>query len=383
MRLFISAGEASGDALGAAFLDALRDRAPEVDAFGLGGPRMAASGFRALRNADEIGVVGLFEVLGHLPRLFRLLDDLATGAISEGAEAAVLIDVPDFNIRLAKRLARAGIPVAFYVGPSVWAWRAGRVRAFRRFVDKLLVLFPFEAPIWTRAGVDAVCVGHPLLDEIPEPYADAFVEPRTIALLPGSRRSEIARHLETILDAAEILRSKGLADRFVLPVAPSLDAGELRRLIARSPVQDAVELVIGERGDPVPRRRAIARASLALVASGTATLETALIGRPQIIFYRVHWLSFWVARFMARVRHLGLVNIIAGREVSPELLQGRFTKDALAQEAAKLLTDDDVRLATAEAYAEVRRRLGEGGAATRAAEAFLEMVRSSKRRSDG
>lgn len=374
LRVFISAGEASGDALGAGVIEALQAIAPGVETFGMGGPRMIAAGFEPWRDAGELGVVGLVEVLRHLPRLLRLLGALADRAIRARPDLAILIDVPDFNLRLARRLKAAGIPVAFYVGPSVWAWRAGRVRKFRAAVDRMMVLFPFETEVWARGGVDVVCVGHPLVDEIPRAAPDTEAEPATVALLPGSRRSEIARHLDTMLEAAAELADRGLARRFVLPLAPGLDRESVLGSIRRSRIAGQVELIEGAAGDPAPRRRAIARAAIALVASGTAALETALIGRPQVIVYRVSWVSYWIARSLARIQYLGLGNIILGRELSPELLQARFSAPRLAAAAARLLEDPEAKANTRRGYEELRGRLGTGGAARRAAVAALELL---------
>jgi lipid-A-disaccharide synthase len=375
MRIFISAGEASGDALGAALLAALKDRVPELTAFGMGGPRMKALGFEAHHDAREVGVVGLVEVLRHLPRLFRLKDELADLAIVQKPDVAVLIDVPDFNIRVAKRLKKAGIPVVFYVAPSAWAWRSSRVHSYKKHIDRLLVLFPFELPVWERAGVDVLCVGHPLIDEIPMATVEPDLSIRTIALLPGSRRGEVHRHLGTMLAAAKILLSRGLVERFVLPVAPTLDRTELSSQIDAAELTGKVDLVEGTAGDPEPRRKAVAGSSVALVASGTATLETALIGVPQVIFYRVSALSWFIMRKLTKITHLGLPNIIAGREIAPELLQKDFTVAALVETATKVLSSRPVAQASRLAYAEVRAKLGDTGAAKRAADAVLEIVK--------
>jgi lipid-A-disaccharide synthase len=386
VRVFISAGEASGDALGASLLHELQKSAPDVEAFGMGGPRMTSLGFRAIEDSNAIGVVGVLEVLRHLPRLFALNRTLAERAIGEKPDVAVLIDVPDFNLRLARRLKRANIPVVFYVGPSVWAWRKWRIRSFARAVDRMLVLFPFEVDVWKEAGVDVVCVGHPLLDEIPEPAPGEVMDGKTIALLPGSRRSEIARHLGPMLEAASLLKGRGLVDRFVLPVAPGLDPRLFHAMIDAyhaAVLKDApkpkIDLVMQSAGDPMPRRRAIAQASVALVASGTATLETALLGRPQVIVYRVSGLTYAIARLLARVKHLGLVNLIAGREIAKELLQGALTPPALADAAALLLRDDRARQDALLGYDEVRRRIGDPGASSRAAESVLALARRAGR----
>lgn len=373
MRVFVSAGEASGDALGASLLAGLRAEVPEIEAFGLGGPRMQAEGFEAVRDSGELNVVGLFEVLAHLPRLFALRDALAEVAIARRPDVAVLIDVPDFNVRLAKKLKRAGIPVVFYVAPSVWAWRPGRVKKYRPWIDRLLVLFPFEVPIWEAAGVDVVCVGHPLVDEVPAPAEAALVEPKTVALLPGSRGSEIRRHLSTMLEAARRLVEAGGAERFVLPVAPTVDAAEIAASIRAAGLEDRVEIVRDPAGSK--RRAAIARAALAWVASGTATLETALVGRPQVIFYRVHWLSYAIGRRLMRVAHFGLPNIIAGRELVPELLQGQLTPANLLERTRRLLEDPEARARAESTPARVRAALPPAGAGARAARAVLDLVR--------
>jgi lipid-A-disaccharide synthase len=372
VKVFISAGEASGDALGASLQEALQTLAPGVETYGLGGPRMVAGGFRALRDARELSVMGLFEVLRHLPRLFRLRDALAAAALADRPDVAVLVDAPDFNIRLAEKLHAAGIPVLFYVGPSVWAWRPGRVKRYRPHIDKLLVLFPFEVPIWQAAGVDVECVGHPLVEEVPEPAPAALVEAKTVALLPGSRRGEIRRHLALMLEAARRLVAEAGVERFVLPVAPTLDAAWLAEYVQQAGLTDRVELVEDPAGPG--RRAAIARAAAALVVSGTATLETALVGRPQVIFYRVHWLTYAIGRRLMRVRHFGLPNIILGREVATELLQGELTPERLAAEAKRLLVEPAARAAALEACRSVRAALPPAGAGLRAARAVLALA---------
>jgi lipid-A-disaccharide synthase len=373
MNVFISAGEASGDALGAALLEALKRKKPQLSSFGMGGPRMLAHGFKAIRNSNELGVVGLIEVLRHLPRLFRLRDDLAEQAIAARPDIAILIDVPDFNIRLAKKLQAENIPVVFYVGPSVWAWRPGRAARYAKYIDKLLVLFPFELPVWQKHTIDVTCVGHPLIDEIPRPIIGKDAGEKTIALLPGSRRSEIVRHFGTLLESAARLKTAGLADRFVVPVAPTIDRDVLQHEINAVDLGDHVELVVSPDGDPEPKRLALAEASLALVASGTASLEMALLGLPQIVVYRVHRLTWFLMRPFVKLRYLSLVNLIAGREVAPELLQSRFTPGEVYKAAKHLLLDSQARQSVIDGSLEVRKLLGERGAADRAAEAVLEV----------
>lgn len=371
MKVFVSAGEASGDALGASLLDALREADPDLETLGMGGPRMKAAGFDALRDSGELNVMGLVEVLRHLPRLLALKDALADAAISAAPDVAVLIDAPDFNIRLAKRLKAAGIPVVFYVGPSVWAWRPGRVKHYQPWIDRLLVLFPFEEPIWKAAGVDVQCVGHPLVDEVPEAASTELQEPKTVALLPGSRPSEIRRHLGIMLEAGQRLVAEGVVERFVLPVAPTLDAAWLSGFIKQAGLQGHVELIEDSGGSK--RRAAIARSSLALVVSGTATLETALVGRAQVIFYKVHWLSYMLGRLLVKLKYFGLPNIIADRMVAPELLQGQLTADALVSHTRRLLADPEAQAEAKAAQLKVRSVLPPAGAGARAAAAVLEV----------
>jgi lipid-A-disaccharide synthase len=368
LKIFISAGEASGDALGASLIQALRSRAPELEPFGMGGPAMRALGFDAVRDASEVSVVGLVEVLRHLFRLFRLKNDLARIALERRPSVAVLIDVPDFNLRLAKALRRSGIPIVFYVGPSVWAWRPGRVHAFRRVLDRLLVLFPFEIPPWAAAGVDVVCVGHPLIDQV---EASPDVASKVIALLPGSRRSEIDRLLPIMLGAAERLATDGVAERFVVPVAPTLDAASLAARVAAHPIGARVEVV---EGDADRRRSAVASARIALVASGTATLETALIGRPQVIVYLFNRLTFFIGRRMTKLSWIGLPNIILGRAAVPELLQEHVTVENVVARAKELMADGPARDRASEAARMIRAKLGDRGAADRAAAAVLELL---------
>lgn len=375
MKVFISAGEASGDALGAALIEALRARVPDVEVFGMGGPAMQSAGFEALRDARELNVVGLVEVVRHLPRLFRLLWDLAARGVARGPDVAVMIDAPDFHVRLARYFRRARVPVAYYVGPSVWAWRAGRVAKFRDVVDHMMVLFPFETAVWRAGGVDVSCVGHPLADQIPpaDPSARALVpRARTIALLPGSRRSELRRHAPLLLEAGARLLDRGRADRLMLPVAPTLDPAAIAALVDASPARGRVDLVLATDGDARARRAALGAAELALVCSGTATLETALLGTPSVIVYRVSPLSWWIGRRLTRIAHLGLPNLIAGRPVVPELLQDALTVDALVAEAERVLADADTQRRS---LLEMRRALGPAGAAARAADVVVALAR--------
>lgn len=368
MKLFVSAGEASGDALGAALLDALSLHGP-IEAAGMGGEAMLASGrFRQVADAHEVGVVGITEVVKHLPRLLRLVDRLAEEAIAARPEVAVLIDLPDFHLRLARKLHAHGIPVVFYVAPSVWAWRPWRARAFAEVASKMLVLFPFEVPAWEAAGVAVEQVGHPLIDLLPRPAAPGLAEPRTLGLMPGSRRSELDRHWPVMEAAVNRLLAEGRIDRVVVPVAPGVDRARF------DPARSAwpLELVDGELA---ARTAALARARLVVVCSGTATLEVGLLGRPQIVIYRVAPLSFAIGRRLARVPHLGLVNLLAGREVAPELIQHELDEGRLHAEVVRQLEDEAGLARAVRLSDELRLRLGDTGAAKRAARAVFELLK--------
>lgn len=368
-RILISAGEASGDAHGARLVDALRAIAPRTEFFGVGGQALRAAGCRTVVDARDVCVVGLAEVVSHLPRIYREFRRLLAAADRERPDAAILIDFPDFNFRLARQLHRRGIPVYYYISPQLWAWRPGRVKLVERYVRRMLVIFPFEEQFYRRHGVDALYTGHPLAD-VPAPAVDraAFAAEHNldpakpwVALLPGSRRREVAMNLPAMLDAARALAGEC---EFVLPVASTLDRHELAAAVAHS--RAAIHLA----GDA---RQALAHARAAIVASGTATLETALIGTPFVMVYRVSPTSYALGRHLVKVPHFCIVNLILGRRAIPELIQSDFTARRVEAEVRQLLADGPARTAQRESFAELRLLLAEAGgtpAAMRAAQAI-------------
>ena len=362
------AGEASGDLHAANLLEAVRRIDPAVEAFGVGGERLRALPFDCLAPSEELSVMGLAEVLREVPRLLRLLRRVGREARARQPAVAVLVDSPDFNLPLARALRRAGIPVVIYVSPQLWAWRQGRVRRIRRDARRVLCVLPFEVAFYERHGVAAEYVGHPLVDELdevlrqpPERADDA------LALLPGSRRHEVEALLPAMAGAAATLRRERPGLRVRLVVAPGLDVGRLRELAA--PVTP-LEVVTAD------RHRALASCRAALVASGTATLECALLGVPMAVGYRLHGLTYRLARRLVRVPHVALVNLVAGRRLVSEFVQDAFTEAALVAEARRLLSEAgaDQR----EGLAEVRRRLGPPGASDRAAKAVLAVAREGR-----
>ncbi len=366
--LLVVAGEASGDLHGARLLAELRRLVPDLVAFGMGGPELRAAGLEAVADSSEVAVVGVVEVLKVLPRVRQVFAALLAEVDRRRPRAAVLIDFPDFNLRLAGRLARRGIPVIYYISPQVWAWRRGRVRTIARRVDRMLVLFPFEVEFYRRSGVPAVHVGHPLVDEVPRlPSAwdrpPAAGEPYRLALLPGSRRSEVEALLPVMLQAVARLGA-------TLPVAVTL---------IRAPGIPEALLAphLESFGQPVrvvsdDRFAAVADSHLALCASGTATLEVGLLGTPMIVLYRLARWSYVLAKLLVRLPNFAMVNLVLGREVVPELLQGQAEPERIAAEARRLLAGGEALARVRAGLAELRPRLGEGGASVRAARQVAE-----------
>lgn len=360
MRVFLSAAEPSGDALGAGLLDALAHRVP-LQAFGMGGDACRASGLDVWRDLSAVSVMGLGSVLARLPALLWTLDELGRRAIAARPDVAVLVDAPAFHVHLGRRLRRHGIPVVQYKGPSVWAWGPRRARSFRDACDRLLVLFPFERSAWDEAGVDARWVGHPLVDGVLSP--DSRGERDVWALLPGSRPAELAALLPVLL--AWVRYRPG---RFVLPLAAGLDRARAQRALRDAGVDGRVRLVDGS--VPHERHAAIIEASAAVVCSGTATLEVALLKRPQVIVYRTDRLTYGVMSTLARVPYIGLPNLLAGAPIVPELIQGDLAVDRLDVAASRLERSGQVQ-ALAPAMAALRSRAEVSG---RAAQAVAELV---------
>jgi len=366
-ELMMVAGEASGDLHGARLLAELRRLRPDLSAFGLGGDEMQAAGLDSVAHSAEVAVVGITEVLKELPRIRQVFAALLAEAERRRPAVAVLVDFPDFNLRLAGKLKQLGIRVVYYVSPQVWAWGRGRVKSIARRVDKMLVLFPFEVDFYRQAGVDVVHVGHPLVDEVPElesvwrrPGADG--PPFRVALLPGSRRSEIAALLPTFL-AAAIRLAERLPVEVRLIRAPTVPESLLARQVAESGAgaRVAIEIVAAD------RFAEIAASHVAFCASGTATLEVGLLGTPLLVCYKLGAWTFRLAKLLVKLPHFSLVNLVLGRGAVLELLQDEANPERIAAEAARLLTDRAVRERLQRDLAELRIRLGESGASARAA----------------
>ena len=379
------AGEASADAHGAHVVRALAALRPDAQVFGIGGPALRQAGMEVLYGAEQLGAAGLTEVLGALPRLVSIFYGMVRAARARRPDVAVLIDMPDFNLPLAKRLRALGIPVVYYISPQVWAWRPARVKQIRRVVNRMLVILPFEQAFYQNHQVVAEFVGHPLVEHLePERIAREGATMRAqlgvgtaqlVALLPGSRRKEVSRHLPIMLQAVARLRSRGHPTlRAVLPIAPTLAPELVARLVARAGVP--VTLLMGQ------SQAALGACDAAMVCSGTATLETALIGRPMVVVYRLSALSYFILRRLVTVSHVGLVNLIAGTKLAPELLQGGLTAEKLAEAIRPLLEPGAPRQQLMDRLRALRAQLGQRRASLAVAQAIGELLPGAPRAED-
>ncbi|HEY6338560.1 MAG TPA: lipid-A-disaccharide synthase [Candidatus Sulfotelmatobacter sp.] len=398
MRILISAGEASGEMYGAQLIEALRRAAGQtaelrsagqpraavptqgsLEFFGVGGDRMRAAGCHTVVDAKDLAVVGITEILSHLPRILGLYRRLIAEADKRQPDLAIVIDSPAFNWRVARQMKKRGTPTVYYVAPQFWAWRQGRVRLIRDYIDKALVIFPFEEQFYRDRGVDATFVGHPLA-ELPHPAIErddyaaqlhldpAKLDPSKpwITLMPGSRVKEVRMNLPTMLAAAAQL---GAAYEFLLPVAPTLDRDFLRRLIGKHKITLVPEAL-----------PALWHSRAGIVASGTATVEAAMMNTPFVMVYRVSPLTYVLGKPRVKVPHFAMVNLIAGEEIVPELVQGDFTAQNIVAGMNEILADGAARDRMLEGLARVKARLrapqAGSGAATHPADRAAEIILS-------
>ena len=370
-RVLIVAGEASGDQYGAELIKEVRVLSPDTLFFGVGGKKMREAGLKALVRSEEVTVVGLVEVLKHLKTIKGALDLLKESMRALRPDLIVLIDFPDFNFRVADaaiKIKRDGgkIPIFYYISPQVWAWRRGRVKTIARFVDKMVVIFPFEVDIYKEAGVDVEFLGHPLMDVV------AGVEGKlnrsgaakkdgrpSVALLPGSRKSEIERHLGHLLGASEIIKREYPEASFTIPLAPTLEMEDV------APYLEDTQLDVAVVKDSF--HSVVRGADIAIVSSGTATIETALMGTPMVVVYRLNQLTYMIARLLVRVDYIAMVNLVAKKRVVPELIQSDVNAENIARYALAILSDDAAMKRMKEDLLEVRRRIGKPGASARVA----------------
>ncbi len=353
-NVLISAGEASGDRYAALLVEELRLRWPETQFFGCTGPGLRAAGVETVVASEKLAVVGLVEVIRHLPRIYGEFRRLVAAVRQRKPSLAVLTDSPDFHLRVAAKLASLRVPVVYLVAPQVWAWRKGRLKTIRRLVRSLLCIFPFEEKFFRDNGVRATYIGHPSAEAArPVLTKQQFLAKhgipegrKLVALLPGSRKGEAARHLAPLLGAVKLLAAE-FPVHFVLPASQNTGVAFFRERIGGSSIQ----VIDGEAWD------AMAHADLALAASGTVTTEAAILGTPMVVFYRVNRLSWLMGKMLVTVPYFSMVNLIAGKRVVAELIQGAMTAKAMSREAGELLRSERARQAMKEELAVVAARL--------------------------
>lgn len=369
----IVVGEASGDLHGSHLVRCLYRRDPTLEIFGVAGEGLKREGIKVTFDVAHLTGMGLTEVAGNLKTLWEAYVGLRSALKEERPDLLILIDFPEFNLRLARLAKRLGVPVLYYIAPQVWAWRQWRIHKISRWVDRMAVVFPFEVPLYEKEGVRVNFVGHPLLDVVRATRSreatllDHGLEPskRTIALLPGSRRQEVDYHLPTMLDAADRL-SLEMELQFILVRANTVDRRHLEQMAG----QRRARISISD-GDAY---NVLEACDLAWAASGTATLETALMLRPMIIVYRVSWATYALARLLVHVKHIGMVNIIAGEEVVPELIQSEVTAERILAESQAIFKNAGSHRRMIEKLAKIKDRLGSPGAAGRVADMALSMM---------
>lgn len=371
-QILISAGEASSDMYAARLTTAIRARVPDAQFFGMGGPRMKEAGVDLVADYHGVAVVGISEVLHKIPTVIGVQNRLKREAQKRGAKLAILVDSPGTHLGVARRMKQIGVPVGYFIGPQVWAWRAGRVRIVKRRVARMVVIFPFEEKIYHDAGVPVNFVGHPLVDVV-KPTMDraAFcakfgLDPlrKIVTILPGSRPSEIAQNYARVVAACELLMRTGDV-QFVHAAAHGLTSEFFERYAKPSFPLKRVEGVTYD---------ALAAADVSIVASGTATVEAALLDAPMVVVYRVKPSTAFIVKRLLRAPFIGMVNLIAGRQIAPEFVQDAFTPDAVTAEVCRLLESGASRDAMKAGLAEVRAKLGPGGAIDRAADIFAGML---------
>jgi lipid-A-disaccharide synthase len=378
----IIAGESSGDLLGGALVRSMRELLPQCAFFGVGGSSMQKEGVHLIHTIDDLGVTGFSEVCLKIPHVLRVMNRIVQQAKNQKPIAAILIDYPDFNLRLARKLKTNGVPVLYYVSPQMWAWRTGRVKTVQKYVDRMMVLFPFEKEWYRRRNVNAHFVGHPVLDRIDRIPGRSECRNTLglagsdilLAMLPGSRYNEVNRMLPVFLQAREQLMAESSAEtggagnlRFVIAAADTISEQKLH-LVGRHTTDKTIRII---RGDTLSVLRA---ADFAWVTSGTAALETALIGTPHAVLYRTSPLTFLLARLLIHVKYISLANLMLDRQAVPELIQGDCTADRLVAETRRILHNEADRVQMTENLALLRNRFGRFNASGKAAEIVLQSV---------
>jgi len=377
-KILLVAGEVSGDLHGSHLVEAIHCIDPKIRFLGVGGEGLKRVGMKLLYHSQSLSVVGITEVFAKLGSILKALRALKGSLEREKPDLVILIDFPEFNLRLARIAHRRGIPILYYISPQIWAWRPKRIKLIARLVKKMVVLFPFEVPLYEAAGVDVEWVGHPLLDIVKPtlPKERAFhqfgLDPkrRTVGLLPGSRMHEVERLLPSLLASAHLLQKEIPDLQFVIPLAPGIPQTTLSFQMKN--VSVPVKVVEGFTYDVMNL------CELLITASGTATLEGAILGKPMIIIYKVSFPSYWIGRALIRVDHIGLVNLVADKEIAPELIQKDVNPQRIADEAFRILRDPLLSRKMSESMGKMRQKLGEPGAAQRAARIVTSLLHEAE-----
>lgn len=373
--VMIVAGEASGDLHGAMLVREMRQINPAVDFHGVGGAKMKEAGVRLLADAADIGVVGVTEVFSKIGTFIKIISGIKKSMDRLKPALVILIDFPDFNLNIvAKAAKKRGIRVFYYISPQVWAWREGRVKQIKKLVDKMAVILPFEVDFYASHGYTVQYVGHPLVDKVKTSFTQAAArlefglsETRTtIGLLPGSRTAEVSRLLPEMMKAAQKISAQIPQVQYILPLADTLNKDRVVEIINPSGMD--VKIVSGRTYD------VLAACDLAIVTSGTATLEAGLLGVPMVIIYKMSVLSALIGKLIINPKYIGLVNIIAGGSVAPELIQLKATGERIAAEALSILSNPDRRLEMISKLKNIRQKLGDPGAARKAAQIACDMI---------
>ncbi len=368
-RIFFVAGEESGDLLASQLILQLKSFDPNLSFIGIGGEASRNAGAEIFYPYHEVSVVGITEVIAHVPKIFRIMREVKSYIIQNDISFVIFIDFPDFNLRLAQSLSRKGKTIIYYVSPQIWAWRKNRIKHIAQIVDKMLLLFPFEKKIYEDAGVPHDVVGHPIVDRL-HPYYHLEYQPndnyKTITLMPGSRISEIHHHFDELLKFVKIFPKKQYQIKFQVIKAPQIQIDLLEQAIKTADVP--VDIITS---NPY---HAIVNSDLVLVASGTASLEVALLKKPMILFYRVSFLTFMIAKYFAHIQHIGLPNIISNEPIVTEYIQDNFFAENMLSEAVQLLENHERRNQLIEKLSLIRNKLGEPGASLRAARSAYNTI---------
>ena len=373
-RIVIVAGEASGDAHAGRMIAALKARRPDIEVSGIGGDALRQAGTEIFTDFRELAVMGLVEVLKRYREIKAVFNQLVEHLRREKPDLLILVDYPGFNLKLAKQAHKLGIPVLYYISPKVWAWRPGRVKTIRRYVDHMAVLFPFEETLYQDAGVPVSCVGHPLVDAVhsafnaqqAKQHFEIDPEHRVLGLFPGSRRSEVEALLPIMLQTAEKIKQRHFDLEVVLPLAPGLDMAFLQPMLKQSGLD--IKVVSGDFYDVIRSCDAI------VAASGTVTLEIALMGVPHLIVYRVAPMSYRILKRLVKIPYVGLCNIVTHDNIITELLQDEVTVDNLDQHLTPLLTDPQAKSRAEYIRQQVLNALGPAGGADNAAQVILDRL---------